>query len=182
MDTMRRHGDTASRVRVHPPGFATRHGSAAATQRTSCSGCHEPKRFCVDCHDGESRRRFHAANFVARHPSEAYARQRECTACHSREAFCGACHQRLGLQSQGRTAVAYHDAQPLWLLQHGRAARMGMESCTTCHRERDCTQCHAQTGWGVNPHGPGFEARRMSARNAPMCRVCHLSDPLARAP
>ena len=171
--------DTGKRVRVHPPGFAERHGPAAASTRTSCEGCHA-KRFCSDCHDGEGRRRYHPANFAVRHPSEAYSRQRDCAACHSREAFCGACHQRLGLASQGRRDVAYHTAQPLWLLQHARAARQGLESCTTCHVQRDCMQCHSQAGWGVNPHGRGFDARRMAARNAETCRYCHLGDPLGR--
>ena len=184
-DTTRRvatRPDTARRVRVHPPGFTRTHGPAAAAERLSCAGCHETKRFCTDCHDGESKRRYHPANFVARHPADAYARQTECASCHSREGFCGACHQRVGLQSQGRLDVAYHTAQPLWLIQHARAARQGLESCTTCHVQRDCLQCHAVTGWGVNPHGPGFDARRMANRNAQTCRACHVGDPFTDRP
>ena len=184
-DTTRRvavRPDTAKRVRVHPPGFARTHGPAAAAEQLSCAGCHETKRFCTDCHDGESKRRYHPANFVARHPTDAYARQTACASCHSREGFCGACHQRVGLQSQGRLGVAYHTAQPLWLIQHGRAARQGLESCTTCHVQRDCLQCHAVTGWGVNPHGPRFDARRMADRNAQTCRACHVGDPFAGRP
>lgn len=172
--------DTARRVRVHPPGFATRHGPAAGAERLSCSGCHETKRFCTECHDGEDRRRFHPPNFVARHPTDAYARAADCSSCHSREAFCGACHQRSGLQSEGRLNVAFHTAQPLWLIQHGRAARTGLESCTTCHVQRDCMQCHSIAGWSVNPHGPGFDPGRMSARNAQTCRACHLGPPPRR--
>ena len=146
------------------------------------SGCHATRRFCTDCHAGESSRRYHPPNFAVRHPADAYARERDCSSCHSREAFCSACHQRTGLASQGRRDVAFHTAQPLWLIQHGRAARQGLESCTTCHVQRDCTQCHAQAGWKVNPHGPGFDPGRMASRNAQMCRTCHLGDPLPGVP
>lgn len=181
-DTGRRPGADTARVRVHPPGFATRHGPAASSDRLSCQGCHETRSFCTQCHDGEERRRFHPPDFAVRHPTDAYAQRADCASCHSREGFCGACHQRVGLQSAGRRDVAYHTAQPLWLIQHGRAARQGMQTCTTCHVQRDCTQCHAVTGWAVNPHGPGFDAARMASRNAQMCRACHVGDPLARQP
>lgn len=174
--------DTSRRTRVHPPGFETGHGAAAASQRASCSGCHEAQRFCTACHAGEAPRRYHPANFVARHPSAAYAMERSCTSCHSREAFCTACHQRSGMASEGRRDVAFHTAQPLWLIQHGRAARQGLETCTTCHVQRDCTQCHSQATWGVNPHGPGFNPGRIASRNAQTCRACHLGDPLTRPP
>lgn len=183
-DTTRRvaRGDTATRVRVHPPGFDRTHGPAAGAGQLACSGCHETKQFCSSCHDGESKRRYHPPNFVARHPADAYSRQTECSACHSREGFCGACHQRAGLQSEGRLDVAYHTAQPLWLIQHSRAARQGLETCTTCHVQRDCMQCHSTIGWSVNPHGPGFDPRRMANRNAQTCRACHVEDPLAGGP
>jgi hypothetical protein len=174
--------DTAPRrVRVHPTGFARSHDAAAASRGATCSGCHE-RAFCSDCHDGEAagQRRFHPPNFVERHPSDAYRRQQECSTCHNPEAFCKACHQSVGLKSQGRLGVAFHSAQPLWLLQHGRAARQGMESCTSCHVQRDCMRCHSTTGWGVNPHGPGFDAARMQKRNPQTCRYCHVGDPLGR--
>lgn len=174
--------DTTPRTRVHPQGFRSSHGPAAAAQRASCAGCHETQRFCTECHAGESQRRYHPANFVARHPSAAYAMERTCTSCHSREAFCTACHQRAGLASEGRRDVAFHTAQPLWLIQHGRAARQGLETCTTCHVQRDCTQCHSQATWSVNPHGPGFNPGRIASRNAQACRACHLGDPLTRPP
>jgi predicted CXXCH cytochrome family protein len=172
--------DTARTVRVHPPGFATSHNAAAATRQATCTGCHE-RRFCSSCHDGEAanQRRFHPPNFVERHPTDAYRRQRDCSTCHNPEVFCRGCHQGLGLKSQGRLEVAFHTAQPLWLLQHGRAARQGMESCTSCHAQRDCMRCHSELGWGVNPHGSSFDAARMQKKNPITCRYCHVGDPLA---
>jgi hypothetical protein len=74
--------------------------------------------------------------------------------------------------------VAYHDRQPLWLNQHGQAARQEMQTCASCHQQRDCTRCHSDVGLRVNPHGPGFDAARMAKRNRQMCLTCHLKDPL----
>jgi hypothetical protein len=163
-------------VRVHDAGFRTGHRTAAATAALSCAGCHE-QRFCSDCHAGEGSRRFHPANFVQRHAADSYGRETQCSSCHNTELFCRSCHRATGLASNGRLDVAFHDAQPQWLLQHGRAARQGLQSCATCHAQRDCLACHSTTGWGVNPHGPGFQAGRLANRNATQCLFCHLQVP-----
>lgn len=168
-------------VRVHWAGFTTSHSASASTRDATCAGCHD-KRFCSNCHDGEAanQRRFHPANFAQRHATDSYSRQRDCATCHNPEVFCRSCHINLGLQSDGRFNVAFHTRQPDWLLQHGRAARQGLESCTSCHQQRDCMRCHSQLGWGVSPHGPGFDAARMQKRNPSTCRYCHVGDPLAK--
>jgi hypothetical protein len=73
---------------------------------------------------------------------------------------------------------AFHSGQPMWVLSHGTAARMGMEACASCHRQSDCVRCHsASGGWGVNPHGAGFEADARAARNSASCNWCHLTRP-----
>ncbi|MCA9768685.1 MAG: hypothetical protein KC485_07710, partial [Gemmatimonadetes bacterium] len=60
------------------------------------------------------------------------------------------------------------------LVGHGQAARQSLESCVSCHVERDCTVCHsAQGGRRFNPHGPGFDAERLRRRNPEMCIACH---------
>ena len=166
------------RVRVHWPGFVTAHGSIAATGQMTCSNCHQQS-FCTSCHDGESRtQHFHPANFLARHAVEAYGRESDCARCHSPEAFCRSCHLNTGMAVRGRNLAAFHTGQPLWLLQHGQAARQSLESCVSCHQQRDCMRCHSTLGWGVNPHGPGFDARRMQSKNRLVCLECHVSDPL----
>jgi cytochrome c553 len=169
---------TRAAVRIiHPPGFEREHRAAAAADQPRCTVCHT-KQYCSDCHDGASRPRFHLANYLSRHAADVYAARTECTACHNTQVFCQACHETTGLRSQGRLDAAFHNAQPLWLLQHAKAARQNLTSCTTCHTQRDCMQCHSQIGWGVSPHGPGFDARRMADRNQMMCARCHLGDPL----
>jgi hypothetical protein len=163
-------------VRVHDANFRMQHKAAAATSAASCAGCHE-QRFCSDCHAGEGSRRFHVANFVQRHAADSYGRETQCASCHNTELFCRSCHREAGLGTRGRLDVAFHNAQPQWLLQHGRAARQGLQSCATCHVQRDCLTCHSTVGWGVNPHGPGFRAGRMADRNATQCLMCHLQVP-----
>jgi hypothetical protein len=163
-------------VRVHDPGFRASHRAAASASAASCAGCHE-QRFCSDCHAGEGTRRFHAANFSQRHATDAYGQESRCASCHNTELFCRSCHRTSGLATRGRLDAAFHDAQPQWLLQHGRAARQGLQSCTTCHAQRDCQTCHSTLGWGVNPHGPGFDARKAAARNGTQCLLCHLQVP-----
>lgn len=170
--------DSAKRVRVHPGGFVRSHGTAAATEAMSCAGCHA-RRFCTDCHAGEKvTRRYHPSNFVSGHPAKAYGRDTDCASCHSTEAFCRDCHKQLNLGTRGIRGSGFHNAQPRWLLQHGRAARQEMTTCASCHQQRDCQQCHSQLGWRVNPHGPDFDAVRMHARNRALCLRCHFKDPL----
>lgn len=124
---------------------------------------------------------YHPPDFTLRHSSLAYGRRLECSNCHDTRAFCADCHARLGMRATGRLGPGFHDAEPLWLLRHGQAARQGLESCASCHRQNDCRQCHSELGaFRISPHGPGFDARRARARNAAACFLCHLSDPIGR--
>jgi hypothetical protein len=129
----------------------------------------------------ESRRPggFHPPDYVLRHAGDAFGRRLDCSSCHSTPLFCRDCHQNAGLGTTGRLGPGYHDAEPVWLLRHGQAARQTLESCTSCHTQRDCMQCHSQLGaFRVSPHGPDFDARRAQRANPEICRACHLSDPL----
>ncbi len=175
----------------HTPGFSSEHGTAAALGLPECSSCHTES-YCSDCHDGptapglagrsaagpslQSAAGFHPANFVVRHGAETYAGLTECGSCHSTEVFCRDCHQQLGIgQGAITTSGAFHDAQPLWLLSHGRAARQGLESCASCHAQQSCLRCHsAKVGWRVNPHGSDFDAERLKDRSTMSCGICHF--------
>lgn len=172
---------TVHTVRVHDAGFARDHKAQVAAGALDCAGCHT-QRFCSDCHTGETSatRRFHAANFAMSHATSAFSREQECAACHNAQAFCRSCHVQSGLASRGRLDVAYHTAQPQWLLQHGRAARQGLQNCTSCHVQRDCLTCHSTVGWGINPHGRDFNAESQAKRTPRTCLVCHLEIPRGR--
>lgn len=168
----------AAGERVHPMDFADRHATFAATGALQCAECHS-RQYCSDCHAATESREFHPENFLERHALEVFSGGSNCQSCHSTEAFCRDCHAETGLASEGRLNVAFHTAQPLWVLSHGQAARVGLESCASCHRQTDCLACHSTfLGRGVNPHGPGFDAEAMAARNRVTCRWCHLGDPL----
>ncbi len=171
---------TRHRVRVHPGDFARSHGGAAASGSLQCSGCHA-QRFCTDCHAGERvTRRYHASNFLASHATPAYGRETNCSSCHNTSAFCRDCHAQAGLAVRRNTdrSPVFHNAQPLWLLQHGRAARQELATCATCHQQTYCMQCHSQLGSRINPHGPGFDAARMAGKNSQICLACHFKNPL----
>lgn len=165
------------KTRAHPAGFADSHGPAAASGANSCTSCHAQS-FCSSCHSGSSKPVFHPANFMLRHGGDAYGGSKNCGSCHNTESFCKSCHQGAGLTSKGRADVGFHNGQPMWLLQHGEAARKGLEGCTSCHKQQDCTRCHsASGGWGVNPHGSSFDASRMGDRNELVCARCHAATP-----
>ena len=167
--------------------FTVDHGALAAAEPSSCTTCHT-RTMCSDCHEAAAVEitlpgafagpRYHAANYMARHSSEAYGRRLECATCHDVAAFCRDCHTEAGFQPQGRLGRGFHDAEPLWLLRHGQAARQGLESCASCHAQTDCLQCHSTVGaFQVNPHGSGFDPERARARNPAICFVCHVTDP-----
>lgn len=171
-------------VKARPPSshnsmfFLKTHSTLAAANPKECATCHEES-FCVSCHDGPSKGGYHPANFVAKHAAAAWGRQAECSNCHNATVFCRACHQQSGLTAHGRMGPGYHDADPLWLLRHGQAARESLESCTTCHKQSDCTQCHSVVGaFKISPHGPNFDAARAYRENPTACAFCHTGNPL----
>jgi hypothetical protein len=158
--------------------FDRNHAGVAASQPQSCAACHS-RQFCTDCHDAPAKPGFHPRNFAAQHAAAAYGQRMECSTCHEVRTFCRACHLQQGMQAVGRLGPGFHDAEPFWLLRHARAARQGLESCTSCHTQRDCMQCHSQLGsFQISPHGPDFDARRAYSRNPIICSACHISNPL----
>lgn len=122
---------------------------------------------------------FHPPDYVLRHGADAFARRVQCSECHSAQAFCLACHEKMGVARGGPSGTsAFHDAEPDWLIVHGRAARQNLESCTACHQESSCLRCHsAKAGFRINPHGPGFDPNRIADRSTISCGICHISIP-----
>jgi hypothetical protein len=161
----------------HVPGFGTRHRAASLAGDQACSRCHTQS-FCASCHDASESPGFHGANFVMRHSAEAMTSELECSSCHQTQAFCRDCHRSTGRASgTGGSGGRYHDNQANWTFAHSAAARRSIEACASCHQQRDCLQCHsARQGWGVNPHGRGFD-REMAARNRSLCLRCHVTVP-----
>lgn len=160
----------------HLGDFVKQHGGEAAAAPQSCAGCHV-RTDCLDCHRpgaASGSPGYHVAGFLARHPAAAYTRESSCSDCHSPTQFCAACHANAGLAAERRLGSGYHDAKRVFILGHGPAARQNLESCVSCHAERDCLTCHsARGGRRFNPHGPDFDAARLRKRNPEMCSACH---------
>ena len=159
----------------HGEDFTDRHASVATAAPRSCNACHA-RADCLECHrpSAASGPGYHPAGFLSRHPASAYARESSCAECHNTRAFCTDCHEQAGLSARGALRGGFHDAKRGFLLGHGPAARQSLESCVSCHAERDCLTCHSALGGRrFNPHGPGFDADRLRRRNAQMCTVCH---------
>lgn len=162
----------------YDPSFTTQHGIDAAADPASCAGCHT-RVSCEDCHNAPADPEFHEPNFAARHAFDAYTARLECQNCHDAARFCRDCHAQAGMVAQGRPGLEFHDAQPLWLLRHGQAARQSLESCAGCHAQKDCVRCHSDFGaFGVNPHSEGFDAERAASRNGRICLECHFRNPV----
>jgi hypothetical protein len=161
----------------HTIDFRERHAAEASARPSSCETCHV-RSTCYECHrpDVARQSRYHPQNFLTRHPSAAYSREANCSDCHNPAQFCQSCHQQSGLVAIGRIGTTgYHDAFRGFSLGHGQAARQSLETCASCHAERDCTACHSAVGGGFrfNPHGPGFDAARMKSKNPSVCIACH---------
>lgn len=135
------------------PFFIQAHSWLAGSEESSCATCHTQET-CSACHNAPSQAVFHMDGFVLRHAADAFSQSSECANCHSLQVFCRACHQEAGLQGQGRLGPGFHDAEPIFLLRHGQAARQSLEACASCHAQTDCVQCHSDTGaFQINPHG-----------------------------
>jgi hypothetical protein len=178
-------GQGATVTRKSPPNhtweFRERHGPEANARASSCEGCHVRSQ-CLECHRPDpagtpTRQAYHPQGFLTRHPASAYSRDANCTDCHNPGQFCQTCHAQSGLiAKQNRIGSrGYHDAYPNFGLGHGQAARQSLESCASCHAERDCTSCHSAVagGFRFSPHGPGFNPERMLKKNASVCVACH---------
>jgi hypothetical protein len=165
------------RPRSHGIDFSEIHADPAAARPQSCSTCHARTQ-CLDCHRPDPSNPppgYHPAGFLTTHPAAAYSRDDSCADCHNQSQFCADCHLNAGLGStDGLRNAGYHDAKANFFLNHGQAARQSLESCVSCHSERDCLSCHsARGGRRFNPHGPGFDARTLRQKNPSMCTVCH---------
>jgi Doubled CXXCH motif (Paired_CXXCH_1) len=161
----------------HGTDFSDTHAKIADAYPTTCTACHA-RTMCLECHRLNPARAtgYHPSGFLTKHPAQAYSRATKCADCHNTNYFCATCHQQSGLVAKGQLKGGYHNADQQFLLGHGQAARQSLESCVTCHAERDCLTCHsAVQGRGFNPHGPGFDASRLKKENPQMCSACHGS-------
>ena len=84
------------------------------------------------------------------------------------------------VSSRGGTHVSGWDRhrvpqrQPFLVARARGGGSARLEGCTTCHSQVDCTQCHSAVGgWGISPHGPGFDPDRAMSASREGCVACH---------
>ncbi|MFK8002549.1 MAG: hypothetical protein AB8H86_23365 [Polyangiales bacterium] len=166
----------------HDRDFLVRHRWVAADNGEMCTECHHENE-CADCHDGRTRPpSVHPNDFLTVHGPMARRDDTRCASCHTVQRFCAECHARLGLSPMAAPIAApaggFHP--PGWIENpsgHAMEARRSMNTCTSCHAERDCVVCHGASGvgGGVSPHGPSFAPRCESLRssNPRACQTCH---------
>jgi hypothetical protein len=164
------------RPQSHGDDFSDAHAAPASAATRSCAGCHTREQ-CLDCHrpGAAARAEYHPRDFLSRHPVAAYGQEVSCGSCHNASQFCQTCHQQAGIVASGPIGdrADFHDAKRFFAAGHGDAARQSLESCASCHAERDCLACHSAQTRRFNPHGPGFDAERLRKRNSQMCSACH---------
>jgi len=161
----------------HGLDFSKSHAAPASARPQTCAACHAQPA-CLECHRpsaADAPLGYHPAGFLSTHPAAAYSRESSCNECHSQTQFCTNCHVNAGLISPGRLrGIGFHDAKQAFFLNHGQAARQNLESCVSCHAERDCLTCHASAGGRrFNPHGPGFDPGTLRRKNSQSCTACH---------
>jgi hypothetical protein len=160
----------------HGVDFSDAHAAPGSAATQTCAGCHTREQ-CLDCHrpGAAARAEYHPRDFLSRHPAEAYNQEVSCGSCHNAGQFCQTCHQQSGIVASGPIGARadFHDAKQFFAAGHGDAARQSLESCASCHAERDCLACHSAQTRRFSPHGPGFDAERLRRRNSQMCSACH---------
>jgi len=168
---------------MHDLDFRTDHDQIARAEPRSCAGCHE-QRFCADCHAGSVKPMdFHPGDYVTLHAVDARRGVPDCSACHKSQRFCVGCHERSGVGVRAesgfdRTGVVGRFHRAGW--NHGIDAQKNLKTCTGCHREDFCVECHTAepARLGVSPHGPGWRGsgrcRALASKNQRMCLRCHI--------
>ncbi|GAB6061300.1 cytochrome c3 family protein [Deferrisoma palaeochoriense] len=190
-------------------GCADCHAGAKRPDHEACAACHEidqknPSDACLTCHtEGdylvEAARPASYADVIFDHDAHADV---DCARCHAGAATstrasdsnlpgmkvclgchdgdeapsdCATCHQRL----RKDVRPASHSAA--WPKAHAEAGRLDGESCTWCHGENACSDCHATArpkshtpAWKNSGHGIAADLDRKA------CAACHRADECSR--
>lgn len=184
---------------VHGMDWKGNHRQPALSDPEYCATCHS-QAWCQSCHNGVVRPLdLHGGDYVNRHTIEARRNQPDCGSCHRRQTFCLGCHERLGVVSHSSlltsppvsafspgTSRRFHpdgwSSPTAGPSHHAWEAQRNLRTCTSCHREETCIDCHsAQPGGrystGKSPHGQEWlssgRCQSIQSRNARVCLKCH---------
>ncbi|HMN03844.1 MAG TPA: cytochrome C [Geobacter anodireducens] len=146
---------------------------------------------CNACHKGEGIAPNHDADWVRGHRVVASRAGKNCADCHVQQ-FCLDCHQGGGIEANLSTRTFMRDYVPKshrsnFLSIHPTKALDNPQSCTRCHDQSYCNECHARYPKGslrikshlmLGPNGqkysPGLGEHAIEARrNLQSCQTCH---------
>lgn len=191
------------------------HRGAARADHGSCAPCHEideakPSSACRTCHPGgayETQRKRPASYADVRFDHAPHA-ETACAACHGTQSRggapreprlpamgeCLACHD--GSTASGACAACHDvlraDVRPAthgaaWPKVHGSASRGAETSCSWCHTETGCQDCHKtrrpashNLAWKNSGHGIAADFDRgacQTCHQAAECSRCHQMRP-----
>ncbi|HPH29829.1 MAG TPA: cytochrome c3 family protein [Pseudomonadota bacterium] len=183
----------------HGLDFTRTHRLTAQSDPDYCSSCHR-RDYCQQCHNGVLKPMdYHGGDYQTRHGLEARRNQLTCTSCHRQQTFCLGCHERLGVIHTATlpgspsvsafapaTSRRFHPdgwASPTpGPSHHAFEAQRNLRTCTSCHREQTCLDCHSALPGGrfligKSPHPADFVAsgrcQATASRNPRMCLKCH---------
>ncbi len=191
----------------HGSNFTRGHGPIAQSDPSYCANCHS-QTYCQRCHNEVIKPLdIHGGDYVHRHGQEARRNQLDCQSCHRQQSFCLGCHERLGVVSQSSLSGApppsrFVPGSPQrfhlegWASalvgqnKHAQEAQRNIRSCTSCHREESCLECHSglansRVPGGANPHPFDWvssgRCQALGSRNSRVCLKCHRAGSAALA-
>ena len=183
----------------HGGEFRQQHRSVALSDEAYCASCHR-RDWCQRCHNGIVKPLdYHGGDFISRHGLLARRNQLDCGSCHRQQTFCLGCHERLGVVDHaslpGRPPVSgfapvtsrrFHpdgwSSPSIGPGHHAYEAQRNLRTCTSCHREESCIQCHSALSGGpfglnVNPHPASWttsgRCQALRGHNPRVCLKCH---------
>jgi hypothetical protein len=142
---------------------------------------------CNACHKAEGIALNHDADWQRGHRLLASRANSKCAECHT-QAWCLDCHQGGGIDVNLKTQNYKKDYIPKshrsdWLEIHPIKALDNPQSCTRCHDQKYCTQCHSKfrgTDLQFQSHRRQFRDIQISAAGAKheifteaQCPTCH---------
>ncbi len=103
---------------------------------------------CNSCHKDEGVAPNHDADWARGHRLPANAGQKNCADCHD-QSFCLDCHSGGGIDTKLSTKNYRADYTPKshrsdFLIIHPLKALDNPQTCTRCHDQKYCTQCHSK--------------------------------------
>jgi hypothetical protein len=146
---------------------------------------------CNDCHKAEGIAPNHDADWVRGHRNLASKAGSNCAQCHD-QSYCLDCHQGGGINADLSKAQFGRDYIPKshrsdFITLHPIKALDNPQTCTRCHDQKYCNECHARFPKGslrikshlmLGPNGQQYsfatgEHALEARRNLQSCQACH---------